>query len=56
MTQIKPNRVAHVRVFPASLFGTIKNIVLCQNAGAEEAVRVTEPDIFYSAFEARNAD
>ena len=56
MTQIKPNRVAHVRVFPTSLFGTIKNIVLCQNAGAEEAARVTEPDIFYSDFEVRNAD
>ena len=56
MTQIKPNRVAHVRVFPTSLFGTIKNIRLHRNARVEEAANPMKPDIFYSDFEVRKAD
>ena len=54
MTRIKPNRGAHVLLFPTPAPGTIKIIGLCRNARAQKGVSRTEPDNFYSAFFSRS--
>ena len=55
MTRIKPNRGAHVLLFPTPAPGTIKIIGLYRNAGSQKGVGRIEPDNFYSTSFAQRA-